>query len=65
MEYVPDKQVEAIRKMFPCLDEDQLREVKATLDDYCEILYRMFTRMENERKESHNGDASKMRGPEV
>jgi hypothetical protein len=65
MDYMPDEQVEAIKKMFPSLDENQLRDVKATLDDYSEILYRMFTRLENERKERRNEDVDKMRDREA
>jgi hypothetical protein len=65
MDYVPDRQVEAIRKMFPDLDEDQLREAKAILDDYCEILYRMFTRLENEKEKSQNDKPSRTGRPEA
>jgi hypothetical protein len=65
MDDMPDKQVEAIREMFPDLDEDQLREAKAVLDDYCEILLRMFTRLENEREKRQSDDSMEMRVPEV
>ena len=52
MDYTPDEQITAIRKLCPDLDEDQLREVKEALDGYCALLCRIVTRLENERKES-------------
>jgi len=39
----------AISKLFPDLPPDRQRAVQDTLDGYCELLLRIFERLENEK----------------
>jgi hypothetical protein len=39
-----------ISELFPNIPEDQQHAVGETLDAYCELLLRIFERLENERR---------------
>ena len=39
-----------IADLFPDLSENQLKEVRETLDRYCELLFQIFERLERERR---------------
>jgi hypothetical protein len=47
----------AIRTMFPDLSEEKRLEVQEVLDGYCEILLRIYERLERERKEHFDDSA--------
>lgn len=53
-----DKEPNAITvaDLFPGLPEDQLREVRETLDDYCGLLLTIFERLERERRGDFDDD---------
>ena len=40
-----------IAELFPNISEDHQRAVGETLDAYCELLLRIFERLENERRQ--------------
>lgn len=48
-----------ISELFSHIPEDQQQAVGETLDAYCELLLRIFTRLENERRQHFDdGDST-------
>ena len=45
-----------VSELFPDLPEDQLAEVRETLDGYCQLLLQIFDRLERERRRHFDGD---------
>jgi len=43
--------------MFPDLSEEKRREVQEALDGYCEIVLRIYERMERERRQRFDDPA--------
>jgi hypothetical protein len=58
MSGTPEKEPKAITvsDLFPDLPEEQLNEVRETLDDYCRLLLTIFDRLERERGSDFDGD---------
>lgn len=58
MSGTPGKEPKAITvsDLFPDLPEEQLNEVRETLDDYCRLLFTIFDRLERERGGDFDGD---------
>ena len=54
----PEKERKAINvsDLFPDLPEQQLNEVRETLDDYCGLLLQIFERLERERGRDFDGE---------
>lgn len=51
-----ERQAINITDLFPDLPEQQLNEVRNTLDDYCGLLLRIFERLEQERGRDFDGE---------
>jgi hypothetical protein len=43
-----DQKLTLLRSKFPGLPEEDLEEIKTFLDEYCELLLRIFHRLEQE-----------------
>jgi hypothetical protein len=58
MSCTPGKEPKTITvsDLFPDLPEEQLNEVRETLDDYCRLLLTIFDRLERERGSDFDGD---------
>ena len=56
----PENKTETITvsELFPDLPENQLAEVRETLDDYFRLLLTIFERLERERRADFDGDLS-------
>jgi hypothetical protein len=54
----PEKERKGINvsDLFPDLPEQQLNEVRETLDDYCGLLLQIFERLERERDRDFDGE---------
>jgi len=48
----------SLSELFPSLAESELDEIRETLDAYCELLLRIFQRLERERRQGFD-DASR------
>jgi hypothetical protein len=46
----------SVSDLFPDLSEEQLNEVRETLDDYCKLLLQIFERLERERRGDFDDD---------
>ncbi len=53
-----EKRTDAITvsELFPDLPEEQLNEVRETLDEYCKLLLQIFERLERERRRGFDDD---------
>jgi hypothetical protein len=51
-----EPRVVTVSDLFPDLSEQQLNEVRETLDDYCRLLLTIFERLERERLQNFDGD---------
>jgi hypothetical protein len=45
-----------VSELFPDLPENQLAEVRETLDEYCKLLLQIYDRLERERRRGFDDD---------
>lgn len=46
-----------IETLFPALSEDESKQVQTVLEDYSELVYRIFLRVQNEREDDFDAEA--------